>query len=301
MLIDFKTVEQARSIDVINFFEQHNSFTFNHQGGTYRCRQHPSLAVKNDRLSWYWHSKNIGGFGVLDYLIKIENLHFREAVQKISGTNINIAPKIKNDQGVKSLFLPEKADTAYRRLYAYLCITRGIDNNIITTLIQEKKIYEDKRGDIVFIGYDENNTAKFACLRGTYTGIKFRMDCAGSDKRYSFNMAYSASEKLYIFEAPIDALAHAALENIIAGNKDAWLNDNRISLGGTSCIALDKYLELNPAAKELVLCLDNDSAGREAAVNMARKYSDKNYYTRIELSKYKDYSDDLINHKNLNK
>jgi len=114
-------------------------------------------------------------------------------------------------------------------------------------------------------------------------------------------MAYSASEKLYIFEAPIDALAHAALENIIAGNKDAWLNDNRISLGGTSCIALDKYLELNPAAKELVLCLDNDSAGREAAVNMARKYSDKNYYTRIELSKYKDYSDDLINHKNLNK
>jgi len=287
-----------RKTDVIEFFEKYKSFTFTHQNSAYRCNQHPSLAVKNDRLSWYWHSRNIGGYGVLDYLIKVEELNFRKAIENVSGSNINFIQNPQNEQSQKSLFLPEKASTAYRRLYAYLCKTRGIDNNIISALIHEKKIYEDKRGNIVFVGYDENNNSKFACLRGTYTNTQFRMDCTGSDKRYSFNMTYSDSEKLYIFESPIDALSHATLENIIAGNKNAWRNDNRISLGGTSCIALDKYLELNPIAKELVFCLDNDNAGREAAVSMARKYADKNYYTRLELPQNKDYSDDLIYYKN---
>ena len=229
ILIDLNTIEQIRNTDIIEYFEKYNNFTFAHQNNAYRCCQHPSLAVKDNRLSWYWHSKNIGGYGVLDYLIKIERLNFLDAVEKVSGSNINFIQNPISTQPQKSLFLPEKATIAYRRLYAYLCKTRGIDSHIISTLIHEKKIYEDKRGNIVFVGYDENSIAKFACLRGTYTDTQFRMDCAGSDKKYSFNMTYSDSEKLYIFEAPIDALAHATLENIIAGNKNAWLNDNRIS------------------------------------------------------------------------
>jgi len=293
MLIDEKIIDQMRKTDIIEFFERYKNFTFTRQNSSFRCNQHPSLAVKNDRLSWYWHSRSIGGYGVLDYLMKIEELNFRDAVENISGRNINSIQNPINEQITKSLFLPEKANAAYRRLYAYLCKTRGIDSSIIYSLIHEKKIYEDRRGNIVFVGYDVNNTAKFACLRGTYTDSKFRMDCAGSDKRYGFNMTFADAAKLYIFESPIDALSHATLENIISKNKNAWRRENRISLGGTSCIALDKYLESNPAVKELVFCLDNDDAGREAAVNMARKYTAKNYYARLELPQNKDYNDDL--------
>ena len=150
----------------------------------------------------------------------------------------------------------------------------------------------NKRGNVVFIGYDEHEKARFACLRGT--GASFRMDCAGSDKRYGFNMSYSGSGRLYVFEAPIDALSHATLENLITGDKSAWLRDNRLSLGGTSDLALGKYLEMNPNVKEIVMCLDNDDVGREASVSMARKYADMGFHTRIELPTRKDYNEDLL-------
>jgi hypothetical protein len=47
------------------------------------------------------------------------------------------------------------------------------------------------------------------------------MDCAGSDKRYGFNMATSgASDRLYIFESAIDAMSHGSLANATTGDKD---------------------------------------------------------------------------------
>jgi len=40
--------------------------------------------------------------------------------------------------------------------------------------------------------------------------------------------------------------------------------------------------------------LDNDEAGREAAVSIARKYTGLGYVTRMELPRGKDYSEDLM-------
>jgi len=80
MMIDKSTVEQARNADLIAFFVKYHGSTFAPRGGEYRCQQHKSLAVKADRRSFYWHSKGVGGFGVLDYLVKVENMPFREAV-----------------------------------------------------------------------------------------------------------------------------------------------------------------------------------------------------------------------------
>ena len=203
-MIDNKTIEQARKTDIIAFFEKYSGFTFTHRSGTYRCRQHPSLAVDNNRLSWFWHSKGIGGYGVLDYLIKIENMPFRQAVEVVTGTAPTTALPQQGLVKSRPLVLPENAGIPLR-LYDYLCCKRSIDNDIVSALIQEKKLYEDKRGNVVFVGFDEHGKARFASLRGTHG--KFRMDCAGSDKRYGFNMACSSSERLYIFESALDAMS----------------------------------------------------------------------------------------------
>jgi hypothetical protein len=85
IMIDKNTLEQARSTDLITFLERYAGLTFTQKGGAYRCSQHPSLAVKNDRLSFYWHSKGVGGHGALDYLTKAENMTFREAVETVTG------------------------------------------------------------------------------------------------------------------------------------------------------------------------------------------------------------------------
>ena len=103
MLIDNKTIEQARNADIISFFEQRYGFTFAHRGGAYRCKQHPSLAVKDDRRSFYWHSKGVGGFGVLDYLTKAENMPFRDAVEAVTGIYTTLSKDV-----VHGTHLPEK-------------------------------------------------------------------------------------------------------------------------------------------------------------------------------------------------
>lgn len=292
MLIDKNIIEQARNTDIIAFFENHCGFTFTQKGGAYRCRQHPSLAVKNDRLSWYWHSKGVGGFGVLDYLVKVENMPFNSAVEAAAGISAVTAKPGQEAETPKTLVLPEKAGTPLR-LYDYLCGKRGIDSGIVDALIQKGSLYEDKRGNVVFVGYDENGKARFASLRGTYGDCRFRMDCAGSDKRYSFNMALSPSERLYIFESAIDAMSHASLENMVTGDKDAWKRQSRLSLSGTSDTALSFFLNKQESVNELVFCLDNDKAGREAAAGMARKYADRGYFSRVELPTGKDFNKDL--------
>jgi hypothetical protein len=294
MRIDDNTVSQARTADVLAFFEKHNGFTFAHQGGAYRCQQHKSLAVKDDRLSWYWHSKGIGGFGAVDYLTKVENMPFREAVEVITGITPATAPPPRTEaEPPRTLLLPEKAAVPLR-LYNYLSMKRGIDGEIVNKLIQEKKLYEDKRGNIVFVGYDEHGAARFASLRGTYGDCPFRGDCQGSDKRYGFNMAASApSGRLYIFESAIDAMSHATLAILEFGDRSAWEYDSRLSLAGTSETALNFFLNQHTAVKELILCLDNDPAGREAAAQIARTYALKGYTVLNEPPKGKDFNEDL--------
>jgi hypothetical protein len=106
--------------------------------------------------------------------------------------------------------------------------------------------------------------------------------------------------RLYVFESPIDAMSHATLANAATGDTGAWKQDSRLSLAGTSDAALPFFLNQHPAARELVFCLDNDPAGREAAALMARKYAAKGYTVLIDFPQGKDFNEDLtekIRHK----
>lgn len=293
-MIDKTDIDKARNIDFITFLERYKGFHFRHLGGEYRCTEHTSLAVKSDRLSWYWHSKGIGGYGAIDFLMKIDGYDFKGALQLLAGkpTAVPLPPPIADTQ--KAFFLPEKAKS-HRRAYAYLNLTRGIDSHIIKELFQKEYIYEDIKGNAVFVGYDEQGKPRYATLRGTYTDKPFRMDCVGSDKRYGFCMD-SNSSRLYVFESAIDSLSHATLENCIQGSTGAYRADSRLSLGGTSGLALAHYLQRHTHITELVFCLDNDNAGRKRAVALAREYADKGYYTRLELPTLKDYNEVLLDY-----
>ena len=129
-MIDKNTLEQARSTDLITFLERYAGLTFTQKGGAYRCSQHPSLAVKNDRLSFYWHSKGVGGHGVLDYLTKAENMTFREAVETVTGTATIAAPPQERPTTPpqKKLILPDKKGIPLR-LYEDICCKGRMSNS----------------------------------------------------------------------------------------------------------------------------------------------------------------------------
>lgn len=141
---------------------------------------------------------------------------------------------------------------------------------------------------------NEDNKAAFACVRGTNTNIQYRGDCDGSDKRYAFSMdGKGSSGKLYVFEAPIDLLSHATMANIITKQPDAWQAHSRISLAGTSDVALEHYLKSHSEVKEIHFVLDNDPKGRQWADTYTKKYAELGYKTVNHVLKHKDMNAEL--------
>jgi len=106
-------------------------------------------------------------------------------------------------------------------------------------------------------------------------------------------MTYSISEQLFVFESPIDAMSHASSLVLVTGDKDVWLKQNRLSLAGTSNLALIGYLSRHPHVRMLTLCLDNDESGRNAAKSIASDSSRTGYCVTIETPVGKDFNDDL--------
>ena len=112
----------------------------------------------------------------------------------------------------------------------------------------------------VFVGRDTKGRARSASLRGTRD--KFRLEAAGSDKRYGFCLpAHDADcPRLAVAESPIDALSLATLVKLSGGN---WQDSHYLSLGGTGSRAMLQFLHDHPHITQVSLCLDNDKAGRE--------------------------------------
>jgi hypothetical protein len=219
---------------------------------------------------------------------------FRDAVGVITGATIPTATPRHEAEPPKVLVIPEKTGIP-SRLYDYLCKKRGIHGDIVNSLLQKEMLYEDRRGNVVFVGRDEHNKPRFASLRGT--GGDFRGDCSGSDKRYGFCITASEPpDRLYIFESPIDAMSHATLAIVEMGDLTAWEHDSRLSLAGTSDTALPFFLNQHKSIRELVFCLDNDTAGQHAAALMGQKYAQQGYTALNEPPRGKDYNEDLQAH-----
>ncbi|MFA7412364.1 MAG: DUF3991 and TOPRIM domain-containing protein, partial [Tissierellaceae bacterium] len=187
------------------------------------------------------------------------------------------------------LVLPEK-NTTYNHVIAYLIKTRGIDKEIVYEFIKNRTLYEDKRKNCVFVGYDKGGIPQYAGLRGTNTNIPFKGESPDSDKTYSFSRS-GTTNKLYVFESPIELMSYLTIEKRHKNNLD--FNHHMLSLGGLSTPSLDRYLRDYPEIEEITFCLNNDKWGIKAVNEFRDKYKDK-YNVNIELPRLKDYNEELL-------
>ena len=177
-------------------------------------------------------------------------------------------PPRRKERPTKSFSLPPRhADN--RRVFSYLR-GRGIDPEIINHCIKHGLLYESEQyHNCVFVGFADDGPA-YAMQRGTLHGKRFVGEVTGSDKRYSFAvpMTPGDSPTLCVFESAIDALSYLTL--LKQRGKD-WRKANTLSLGGVGKKerqippTLSRYLKDAPHISRIVLCLDNDEPGREAA------------------------------------
>lgn len=268
-----EVVEQARQIDLLSYLQAcEPGELVRISGNNYTTRTHDSLKISNGK--WMWWSHRIGGYNALDYLIKVKEYSFVEAVETLMGKAAimpSIAvPKPKKDVP-KVLLLPEKSDST-DKITEYL-FGRGIDLAIIDYCIDKGLIFESlPYHNLVFVGYDENEKARYAAYRAA-NDRRILGDCSGSDKHYSFRIADSESNTVHLFECAIDLLSYATLAKI--SGRD-WRQENLVSLDGVylpkekiedsaTPAALVQYLKSKPQIKRIVLHLDNDNTGRKAA------------------------------------
>ena len=184
---DPAVIEQARQIDLLSYLQRYEPSNLKHVAGNVYCtREHDSLKISNGK--WYWWSRGIGGYSALDYLMKVRELGFVEAVQTLTGNMGDWKPPppaVKKDEP-KVLLLPEK-NADCDKVTEYL-FGRGIDYQLIQDCITEGIIFESiPYHNAVFVGKDESGKPRYAALRSTL-GSSFRQDASGSDKRYSFRL-----------------------------------------------------------------------------------------------------------------
>ena len=160
-------------------------------------------------------------------------------------------------------------------------------------LKENTKIF--KNNLVVSTGKNAQGEISYAAFRIASTNYRFRGEVAGSDKASGFLIeSEGMNDCVYVFESFIDAMSHANLYNIKYGNKDAWKLHNRLALGGTADTALMELLKRKPNIRNICLCLDNDSAGRTAAKEIASKLRSMGYVNVYErYPNEKDYNDEL--------
>lgn len=370
-------IERAKNTDMIALLESEEGFSFKSTYGEreFKCIEHNSLVVNGNRRRWYWNSRQVGGNNAIDYLVKIRGMNFRDAVLHLVGDreqtaytpirkavteNVSVSKPVR-------FVLPEQAHFPdgrrnYSNIIAYLNKGRGIDMNIINTLIASGKIYQGVQyNGLHIVGYNDEGMAfyrfndnrdwidyrlqtlrasptatdtyqaeavsskfvdkillkentkifknnlvvstgknaqgeiSYAAFRIASTNYRFRGEVAGSDKASGFLIeSEGMNDCVYVFESFIDAMSHANLYNIKYGNKDAWKLHNRLALGGTADTALMELLKRKPNIRNICLCLDNDSAGRTAAKEIAGRLRSMGYVNIYErYPNEKDYNDEL--------
>ena len=178
----------------------------------YTTRTHDSLKISNGK--WMWWSRGIGGRSALDYLIKVKDYSFLEAVELLAG-QANIQPPLSVSEQLpveKHLLLP-KENRYHTNVFSYLT-GRGIDNDIVRFCIETGRIYESAyHHNAVFVGMDQQGKPQYAALRGINTD--FIGEANGSDKNHSFSIpAEKMSDKVHVFESAIDLLSYATMQKL---------------------------------------------------------------------------------------
>jgi len=264
---------QAKQMDLLTYLQNYEpNELVRVSANTYCTREHDSLKISNGK--WHWFSRGFGGTTALDYLIKVKDYSFIQAVETILGRSAVMPPIAK--QAPKSeprkLLLPPPNSSA-DRVVRYLR-GRGIHPVIIDHCLRNRSLYESAEyHSAVFIGRDKDGNARYGAIRGTKGAYKG--EATGSDKHYSFSIAENpASDTVHVFESAIDLMSFATLRLFDGGS---WRENNMVSLAGvfktkrTDVVpmALQQYLSEHPQVKSLHLHLDNDEIGRGAVAGIA--------------------------------
>lgn len=248
MRITDEQKERAAFVNLPQFLMAHG-FDLKKVGREYVWRDHDSLHIKDngpgERGAWFRFSEDKGGDNI-GFLREYMGMSFVDAVEALTGEHIDrtYTPSRTYEQKPKAVTARElslaESDNA-RRVFAYLCKTRGLDYDLVASLVRQGVIaQEEKTGNVLFKYYDDQGKVIGAEKVGTSTEHKFKGIATGSAAGHGFEVVRGTGEKAFFFESAIDMLSYLQMH-------DKELTDCRLvsMMGVKPNIVLDTMLRNN--------------------------------------------------------
>ena len=222
-------IARAKELDLLTYFKLVEPGNLKLVGKEYRHKVHSSLTISKDSL-WCWHCIGLRGRTALKYLIDVEKVPYVEAVREINRIQGGV---VRSSQPV-SLPQPRAEPQAPRDFklpepdtnsYAAMAYLRGrcIHPNVLAFCRKEGILYQTS--------FKNHPNCVFVGRDGE--GVAKGGSLRGCTQ-LQFRRDIPGSKKIYPFYIQ----------------------------AGTDYAALDAFLKYFPAVRKIVLCLDNDNAGR---------------------------------------
>ena len=286
-MITQNEIDNANSMDIVSYLKSHG-MSVKRVGSAYEWESPTGkVSIKGNR--WYSQYELVGGYPV-NFVMKYFGLKFNDAVESLTGKSYSImAASYKKEEKENKQFIVPKRHDNMNRAFFYLRDERGIDATIINAFANAGLLFEDSEyHNAVFVGKDTEGNIRHIHKRATSPDSTFKGNAEASNPEYSFNWR-GKSNRLFVFEAPIDMLSYITL------HQNGWRNNSYISLCSTAGIAAMKMLNDNHSIDTVYLCLDNDNAGTVGSQKLAEKIHSLGEYDVWRLyPENKDWNEDLI-------
>lgn len=281
MTINRESIRRSRQADLKSYFEQ-RGYELHREGnkGHHRVVGHQGLIIKGNMF--YQFSTEEKGNSV-DCLVKVFGMSFKDAVAELAGQPVTQINKSELPAISHRFELPPRGPNM-RRVFAYLCKTRGIDKSILMPLVKNKLLYQDDKGNCVFI-WAEDGEAVGAEIVGTLDRVRFKGVASNSKYARGFVIQKGIPDQAFFFESTIDLLSFILLKEGCPKLDNAFF----VSMAGLKSAVVEYYLSKYNVRP--VLCVDNGKEGEA----FYKQFTEKG--AGVIKPKNKDWNEDLMSQK----
>ena len=267
---DDDVVCSAKNANLIAYC-QSKGIALKREGKEFVLISHDSVYISaNEPHKWYTHSSEQGGLAI-DFCVKFLGMTFVQAVRELTS-------ELPNVEIEETKHIELNVSTDQKRVIAYLSKKRGLEYKLITKLIQQGFLRQDKNGNCVFYIYDFNNNKVGAELHGT-GDTRFKGQTP-EQKGYGFTLSLGEVNQIAYFESAIDLLS---FHQLYPKKNNVLL----VSMGGLKTMVLQNYMDKYKNA-EHILCVDNDENGRQFTLEHQLKF--------VHAKGSKDWNEQLLKH-----
>ena len=251
--INSELIQRARNANLAEFFLK-SGYECEQKRNELHVKGYGGLFVNTVTNQWYCFSQsgtNRGGNNAINCLTDVIGLDFKSAVEQLAGSRFSEVKRTSPAENRKELSLPEKAENM-KRVFAYLCQSRKISPRIVSQLAHDGLLYQDKKGNAVFVHKDENGKIIGAEIQGTSSFQRYKGVAAGTSESV-FSVKIGEPKKCYVFESAIDLMSFKQM-----ANQEKIQNSLLVSMAGLKPNSIKKIAD---SGIKMYSCVDNDEAG----------------------------------------